>query len=112
MTESSCITSINSTRRKYARFESRIPDENAFGIPLINYDLRHTAMEDLKAAGVPLDVFHVLCAHRSIATSLEHYNRPSPKRRREQRLPSARGYGKRLRDKAVVTRSLHGPFSR
>jgi integrase len=46
------------------------------------YDLRHTAMENLKAAAVPLDVFHVLCGHSSTATSLKHYNKPSLKRRR------------------------------
>lgn len=63
--------------RKRGETDYRFPVEARFN------DLRHTAMENLKAAGVPLDVFHVLCGHRSIATSLKHYNRPSPKRRHE-----------------------------
>jgi integrase len=47
------------------------------------YDLRHTAIENLKAPGVPLDVIHVLAGHRSIHTTLKHYNKPTELRRRE-----------------------------
>lgn len=69
---------VEAEKAAHARGES----DYRFPVSAGLYDLRHTAMENLKAAGVPLDVFHILCGHRSIATSLKHYNRPSAKRLR------------------------------
>jgi integrase len=36
------------------------------------YDLRHTAFENMNAAGVPLDVMHKLAGHANVSTSLKH----------------------------------------
>ena len=46
------------------------------------YNLRHTSFENMKAAGVALDVMHVLAGHKNLTTSMEHYNKPSDDRRR------------------------------
>jgi integrase len=43
--------------------------------------LRHTAIENLKAAGVPLDVVHTLAGHSSLQTTIEHYNQPTEQRK-------------------------------
>jgi hypothetical protein len=44
------------------------------------YSLRHTAIENLKAAGVALDVIHTLAGHKSLQTTMEHYNQPTDQR--------------------------------
>jgi integrase len=46
------------------------------------YDLRHSAVENLVASGVPMDVLHVLAGHANVQTTLKHYSKPSEERRR------------------------------
>lgn len=43
--------------------------------------LRHTAIENLKAAGIPVDVVHTLAGHASLSTTMKHYNQPSEERK-------------------------------
>jgi integrase len=45
------------------------------------HGLRHTAIENLKAAGVPLDVIHTLAGHSNLSTTMKHYNQPTLDRR-------------------------------
>ena len=81
--------------RERGDHEYRFPIEGSL------YDLRHTAIENLKAAGAPLDVAHVLAGHRSIVTTLKHYNKPTEERRRE----AATMVSEWLSRRAVATRS-------
>jgi integrase len=64
------------------------------------YDLRITAIENLKAAGVPMDVVHVLAGHANLQTTMRYYNKPSDERRRA----AAASVSKWLQGRAVATR--------
>ncbi|MGB7049499.1 MAG: tyrosine-type recombinase/integrase [Candidatus Cybelea sp.] len=68
------------------------------------YSLRHTAIENLKAAGVPLDVIHTLAGHRSLQTTMEHYNQPTEQRK----LDAAKAVGNWLAANGSSTRSSTG----
>jgi integrase len=55
-----------------------------YRFPVIGlYGLRHTAIENLKAAGVERDVVAVLAGHASAATTDKHYNQPTEARKLE-----------------------------
>ena len=62
------------------------------------YSLRHTAIENLKAAGVPMDVVHTLAGHSNVQTTMAHYNQPTEARK----LEAAATVGKWLSEKAVA----------
>ncbi len=64
------------------------------------YDLRHTAFENMNAAGVPLDVMHKLAGHANVSTSLKHYSKPSEERRRA----AVDSVSRWLQGRAVATR--------
>jgi integrase len=68
------------------------------------YSLRHTAIENLKAAGVPLDVIHTLAGHRNLQTTMEHYNQPTEQRK----LDAANTVGNWLAANGSSTRSSTG----
>ena len=42
------------------------------------YSLRHTSIENLKAAGVPMDVVHTLAGHSNVQTTMAHYANGGP----------------------------------
>jgi integrase len=60
--------------------------------------LRHTAIENLKAAGVPMDVIHTLAGHSNVQTTMEHYNQPTDARK----LEAAAAVGEWLSREAVA----------
>ncbi|MGB8909095.1 MAG: tyrosine-type recombinase/integrase [Candidatus Cybelea sp.] len=64
------------------------------------YCLRHTAIENLKAAGVPMDVIHTLAGHSNVQTTMEHYNQPTDQRK----LDAAKAVGEWLREGMAVAR--------
>jgi integrase len=62
------------------------------------YSLRHTSIENLKAAGVPMDVVHTLAGHSNVQTTMAHYNQPTEARK----LEAAAVVGKWFAEKAVA----------
>lgn len=61
-------------------------------------DLRHTAIENMVASGVPMDVLHVLAGHANVRTRIRYYSKPSDERRRA----AVDSVGKWLSERAVA----------